>query len=285
MTPTPSQTTRPTAAATGPLAGVTVVAVLAHPDDEALACGGTLARAADLGARVVLVCASRGEMGSLSDPLLAPDGDLGRAREDELRASSAVLGIEEVVVLGHPDGSLRWVDDAPSELAALLRRYRPHAVITFDADGLYWHPDHVGVHEWTTSAIALLGRDPPALYYVTLPRGAMRGLSEAAHARGGLPPERGLWGISPDAFGAASPQATLTVDVRAWAERKLAALRCHRTQVGQGSPFRWALEEDLRRWLGSELFRRAPGGTGQPGVLEGLGEGLLEEGTGEGLSA
>ena len=66
---------------TRPLAGRTVLAIFAHPDDESLACGGTLARLADAGVRVVLLCASRGESGSVSDPALVPDGDLGRVRD------------------------------------------------------------------------------------------------------------------------------------------------------------------------------------------------------------
>jgi len=256
-----------------PLAGLTLMAVLAHPDDEALACGGTLARAADAGAAVVVVCASRGEMGSLSDPALAPDGDLGRARALELSASAAELGVGEVVLLDHPDGSLRWADGLGEELAALLRRVRPQAVITFDADGLYWHPDHVGVHEWTTRAVLLLGAEAPALYYVTLPAGAVRGLCEAAHARGGSPPGAALWGISPDAFGALAPPSGFRVDVRDQAARKLAALRHHHTQAGAGSPFRWASEEDARAWLGVELFRRAPTATAFGDVLEHLADG------------
>lgn len=252
-----------------PLRGVTILAVLAHPDDEALACGGTLARAADAGARVVLVCASRGELGSVSDPALVPDGDLARVRASELGASARVLGIAEVVLLDHADGCLRWADALEAEIAEALARHRPDAVITFDADGLYWHGDHIGVHERTTSAVGALGPTAPPLYYVTMPAGAMRAVADAAHARGGAGPEAGLWGISPDAFGVATPAPTFGVDVRDWVERKLAAIRCHRTQAGPRSPFTWIDPADARRWLGRELFRRAPGTDGA-GVLERL---------------
>ena len=92
------------------LAGRTILAVFAHPDDESLACGGTLARAADAGAKVVLLCATRGESGSISDPALVPDGDLGRVRARELAEAAAILGLSEVIVLDHPDGDLRWAD-------------------------------------------------------------------------------------------------------------------------------------------------------------------------------
>jgi len=250
------------------LAGVTVLAVFAHPDDEALACGGTLARLADAGARVVLVCASRGERGPLSDPALAPDGDVGSVRALELAASAAALGIAEVLLLTHPDGALRWARTLADEIAQLLARYRPGAVVTFDSDGLYWHTDHIGVHEATTGALALLGADAPPLYYVTLQPGAMRAIADATHLRGGAPPEASLWGISPDAFGLLSPPHTFRVDVRDWAPRKLAALRCHRSQTGPSSPFDWMDDADARRWLGLELFRRAP--------MEGSGADLLE---------
>jgi len=144
--------------------GSTVLAIFAHPDDESLACGGTLARLADAGVRIVVMCASRGEAGSISDPSLVTDGDLGRARERELREAAAILGVAEVIVMDHPDGDLRWdhVPELHEEIVAAIRRYRPEAVITFAEDGLYWHLDHVGVHErtivsvlgWSTTAMA-----------------------------------------------------------------------------------------------------------------------------------
>src|SRR5439155_12043827 len=101
------------------LAGRTVLAVFAHPDDESLACGGTLARLADAGVRVILLCASRGEAGSISDPALVPDGDLGGVRTRELTAAAAILGVRDVLVLDHPDGDLRW-DDVPELHAAVV---------------------------------------------------------------------------------------------------------------------------------------------------------------------
>jgi len=254
------------------LTGVTVVAVLAHPDDEVLACGGTLARVADAGARVVLVCASRGELGWNRDPTLLPNGDLGRTRGLELLDSARILDLDEVILLEHPDGCLRWAEGLARDVAGVLRRHRPGIVITFDSDGLYWHEDHVGVHEWTTLAVASLGPGAPPLYYVTLPGGAMRALAEAAHARGGPEPASSLWGISPDAFGALTPPADFRVDVRPWADRKLDALRCHRTQTAPPGLFSWIDASDVRRWLGYELFRRAPLESIDAGALEGLGE-------------
>src|SRR4051794_41526661 len=85
-----------------PLAGRTVLGIFAHPDDESLACGGTLARLADAGCRVVVVCASRGEAGSISDPSLVPDGDLGRVRSSELIDACPVLGAAEGMFRQYP---------------------------------------------------------------------------------------------------------------------------------------------------------------------------------------
>jgi len=256
------------------LAGRTVLGIFAHPDDESLACGGTLARLADAGARVVLLCASRGEAGSISDPALVPDGDLGRVRARELRDAAAVLGVAEVIVLDHPDGDLRWdhVPELHAEIVSAIQRYRPDAVITFAEDGLYWHLDHIGVHERTYTAVRSLGAEAPPLYYVTMQHGVMREVVNAAHAKGGAPPDSSFWGITPDAFGDSAKPPTFVIDVRDWVPRKLAALRCHRTQMGPNNPMAWINEEEARQWLGVEQFRRAPLDAAGDAMLEHLGE-------------
>jgi len=257
-----------------PLADRTVLAIFAHPDDESLACGGTLARLSDAGARVVLLCASRGEAGSISEPALVPDGDLGRVRTSELREAAAILGIAEVIVLDHPDGDLRWdhVPELHDEIVALVKQYEPDAVITFAEDGLYWHLDHIGVHERTYTAFRSLGDQAPPLYYVTMEKGTMQRVAEAARAKGGAPSDSSFWGIAADAFGDEAAAPTLTVDVRDWAPRKLAALRCHRTQMGRNNPIAWIDDDEARHYLGIEYFRRAPiGGTDQA-LLEQLGD-------------
>jgi LmbE family N-acetylglucosaminyl deacetylase len=257
-----------------PLAGRTVLGIFAHPDDESLACGGTLARLADAGARIVVMCASRGEAGSACDPSLVPDGDsLGAVRVRELHDAAAILGIAEVVVLDHPDGALRWahVPQLHAEIVLMLERYMPDAVITFAEDGLYWHLDHIGIHERTYTAVLSLGAAAPPLYYVTVPDGIMMKVVEAAHGKSGAPPDSSLWGISADTFGSGAKPPTFVIDVRDWVPRKLAALRCHRTQIGPGNPIAWLNEDDARQWLGMELFRRSPlDTTGEP-MLEQLG--------------
>ena len=240
------------------LAGRTVLGIFAHPDDESLACGGTLARLADAGCRVIVVCASRGEAGSISDPALVPDGDLGGVRERELREAAAVLGVADVIVLDHPDGDLRW-DDVPelhAEIVALIQRYRPDAVITFAEDGLYWHLDHIGVHERTYTAVRSLGADAPPLYYVTMQHGVMREVVQAAHAKGGAPPDSSFWGIAADAFGDSAKPPSFVIDVRDWAVRKLAALRCHRTQIPADSLFLTLPAHIARRAFATAYLQR-----------------------------
>ncbi len=252
-----------------------VLAVFAHPDDESLACGGTLARLSDAGVRVVVMCGSRGESGSVSDPALVPDGDLAGVRTRELHEAAAVLGIADVIVMDHPDGDLRWdkVPEFHDDIVNAIQAYQPDAVITFGEDGLYWHLDHVGVHERTYTAVKSFGDAAPPLYYVTIPVGAMREVVAAAHAKGGAPADSSFWGIDPFSFGDGAQPPTFSVDVRDWAPRKLAALRCHRTQMGPHNPIAWIDESEARQWLGVEYFRRSPLASAAPGsVLEQLGE-------------
>jgi LmbE family N-acetylglucosaminyl deacetylase len=252
------------------LAGRTLLAVFAHPDDESLACGGTLARLADAGLRVVVMCASHGERGGPIDP--APDAVLGRARAQELQEAAARLGVAEILIGDHPDGELRWgrISELQAELTTFMRRHEPAAVITFGEDGLYWHLDHFGVHEWTTAAVRSLGAAAPPLYYVTMPTGMMTEIVAAARRRGWTPPAQGFGSLSPDAFGIAARQPTIRIDVTDWVPRKLAALLCHRSQIVEGHPFADLGEDDARRLLGVECFHRADIATSGLSVLERL---------------
>jgi LmbE family N-acetylglucosaminyl deacetylase len=237
-----------------------VLAVFAHPDDESLMCGGALARLADAGIRVVLMCASRGERGSVSDPALLGGDDLGTVRVRELRNAAAVLGVADVLALDHGDGDLRWnnVPEFHADIVSAIERYRPEAVITFAENGLYWHLDHIGVHERTYTAVQSFGTGAPPLYYVTMPKGIIRQIVETVNAKGGASVGSSFWGIEPDAFGESQMPVSFAVDVRRWVPRKLAALRCHRTQMGPNNPIAWLNEEEACRWLGLEYFRRSP---------------------------
>lgn len=131
--------------------------VLAHPDDESLGNGGTLARYADEGVKTYLVTATRGEKGWFSDPDEYPGAEeLGRIREAELRSAAAVLGIEEVSFLDYVDGELDNADEdeVVGKIAAHIRRVRPQVVVTFDQNGLYGHPDHMAICRFTTAGVA-----------------------------------------------------------------------------------------------------------------------------------
>ena len=137
-----------------------VMAVLAHPDDESLGVGGTLAKYASEGVDVFVVTATRGDAGRCrghraDDPRHPGAAALAKIRERELRAAASELGVREVAVLDYPDQRL---DQAParqvvSDIASHLRRLRPDVVITFGPDGAYGHPDHIAISQFTTAAI------------------------------------------------------------------------------------------------------------------------------------
>ncbi len=250
---------------TGLLAGRRLLAVFAHPDDESLACGGTLAWCAAEGARVSLLCATRGEAGRRAAGCLEEVG-LGAVRRAELHEAAARLGIDDVILLDHPDGSLTGVDMAlfRHEIVLAIRHLRPDVVITFGADGLYWHPDHIVVHERVTEAIERLGGSAPSLFYVVFPSGLMRTVVETAQGNPGVPDDISLWTIDADAFGAYAAEPTLVLDASAHVDRKVDALRCHRSQIDAHSPFTWLTPSQAARLLGPEYFVRA--GVGHRGL-------------------
>jgi LmbE family N-acetylglucosaminyl deacetylase len=206
-----------------------VMAVFAHPDDESLLSGGTLAACAAAGERVEVLCMTRGDLGEGSG-----DGTSGSRREDELRLACAELGVERVECLDHGDGELSWIERDPliDELAARLRAAAPRVVITFGNEGLYWHDDHVAVHEIVVAAYdrAVEG-SYSALYAATWPRGLAAELIARMEALG-LPAR--LWGLAPDAFGVQPDAITTTVDAVSFVGAKLRALKAHRSQVPPG---------------------------------------------------
>ncbi len=249
------------------LEGRSLLAVFAHPDDESLAAGGLLAWCAARGARVALLCLSRGEAGSGPG-----DGRLGDVRARELREAAAALGLTEVALLHHADGMLPWLEPGVLErdiLAAIVAS-RPEVVVTFGEDGLYWHPDHVAVHDATRAAVTALGADAPALYYVTMPQGQMSAVLAAAGPRLTPSSRRDILGIDDAAaFGAAAQPPTLVLHIGPFAARKLAALQCHRTQVA-GGPFDQLSAADAEALLGIEHYRRADVGSTAPAFIERL---------------
>jgi len=143
------------------------MAVLAHPDDESLGVGGTLARYAAEGADVFVVTATRGEHGGYrghrpGDPGHPGPASLGSIRESELRAAASALGVREVTTLGYIDGQLDRADvrQAVADIAGHVLRVRPDVVITFAPDGAYGHPDHIAISQFTTAALVAAAGAP-----------------------------------------------------------------------------------------------------------------------------
>ena len=252
--------------------GRVVLCVFAHPDDESLACGGLLAQCASLGVVVTLLCLTRGEAGPGAEGDIADGAEarrrLGDVRTRELDAAARVLGLSDVVVRDHADGMLPWLvpEVLDADIRAAIERLRPDVVITFGPDGLYWHPDHIAVHERTTAVVAALGASSPALYYVTMPPGQMRAVGAHAGVVTGVVP--GLDDL--DSFGALAAPPTLVIEAGPFAARKLAALLCHRSQMA-ASPIASIAATDAARLLGTEHFRRAAVGASLPCFLDGLG--------------
>ena len=236
------------------LCGRSLMAIFAHPDDESLTAGGLIASCAAAGSTATLVVATRGEAGPG-----AHGGRLAEVRTREMEAAARVLGASELVWLDYEDGMLPSADAGriQADLADAIRARQPEVVVTFDSDGLYWHPDHVALHERVTAAVAGMDERGPAVWYATMPAGAMRAVAEHAAARGAA--ATSILGVDdPDAFGAEAPAPTLALDVARHARRKLAALACHATQF-HGSALAAITPADAPRLLGLEQYRHASG--------------------------
>ena len=236
-----------------------VVAVFAHPDDETLVAGGTLAACAAAGVDVAVVCATRGESGPDAVSVVVPGAALGGVRVAELHAACSELGVAAVECLRFPDGELSDSDPAEvaADVAAVLRRRLATAVVTFGPEGLYWHPDHVAVHSATSVAVAALvdeGADL-SLHYATWPKGHVASLLASMNGRGGR--DLDVWGLPAEAFGVDEDEITTVLDVRSQLERKLRALACHRTQLTETNAFSHIGRDVAERFLGCEYLVRA----------------------------
>jgi len=217
----------------------TIIAFHAHPDDEVLLTGGTLARLASEGHRTVIVVATDGVMGEAA-------GEDATLRLDELRASARVLGVARVVHLGYavsghgpvlfPDPSDRPrfvrapIEQAAARLAEILCEERADILLTYDPQGGYGHRDHVRVHQVGVSAAQVAGTS--RVLQATMPR------ERLARIASGLRLVRMVRNYDSQAIGTAySPRSAIThrIDVRRFAGHKRMALACHRSQVyGRG---------------------------------------------------
>ncbi len=202
--------------------------ILAHPDDPEFFCGGTVGRWAQEGWEVVYVLATHGERGS-DDPQTDPQ-ELARRREAEQRAAAAELGVREIVFLDHPDGSVVASLELRRDLARQIRRWRPAVVITCapERHPAYYlsHPDHRAVGEAALDAVFPDARNP--LQFPEL-------LAE------GLQPHRVR-----EVYIAGAADPDTEVDISATFEQKLAALRHHRSQIGDFEALEARLRERYR---------------------------------------
>jgi LmbE family N-acetylglucosaminyl deacetylase len=233
-----------------------LLGVWAHPDDEAYLSAGLMGRVVDAGGQVTIVTATRGERGT-DDPDLAGRAHFGAARERELTASLAELGVTDLRFLGLGDGECDTADDEiqVSSIGAVIRETHPDAIVTFGPDGITNHADHRAVSRWVTEAWR---RDPAGeLLYAAVTRYHLERFADV-HAEIGVYAD----------FGPAGPP---TVERRRVAldcaldedelDRKRRALAAHASQtdtlaalMGEATYRIWWQEEVFRRPTMDELF-------------------------------
>jgi LmbE family N-acetylglucosaminyl deacetylase len=281
---------------------LTLMAVFAHPDDETFGIGGTLAcYGADPDVRVVLICATRGEAGEISDPQLATPEQLGSLRERELRCACQTLGVESLHFLDYRDSGMAGTpenldprslamanfEEAVGRVVAHIRRERPNVVVTFDETGGYGHPDHIAIHHHTRAAFAAAadpaqypeqiesGLEPhqaQKLYYTAIPRRFFRALAEKLDKLGIEIPEflmqrQDLPGLPDDA-------CTTDVFVQDFWDTKQAAVQCHTSQLSPDSIFAILPPEIMRELQTWECFQLAESTVGEDGDSHDLFTGL-----------
>ena len=143
---------------------LSLMCILAHPDDESLGMGGTLAKYAAEGIETYLVTATRGERGWWGEEKDYPGLEaVGRVREAELRCAAEALGIRKVEILGYIDGDLDRADarEVTAKIADRIRRVKPDVVATFAPEGAYGHPDHIAISQFATAAVVSAAHPAP----------------------------------------------------------------------------------------------------------------------------
>jgi LmbE family N-acetylglucosaminyl deacetylase len=270
---------------------LTLMAVHAHPDDEALSTGGILARYADQGVRAVLVTCTNGELGDAPGGIKPGDPAHDESvvvplRSKELEASCRALGVSDLELLGYHDSGMEgWPqNDAPGSfwhtpvaeaghrLAELMEKYRPQVVVTYDENGFYGHPDHIQANRITLAAIAECNI-PDKLYYTAVPRSAIRGMGDVL-AQAGIERPTEIED-NPD-FGTPDESITTRVDCSAVANRKFASLAAHASQ-SENIFFLRMGEELFGAIMGTESFVRVRDSTHSPIPEDDLFAGLRQE--------
>ena len=258
-----------------------LLAVLAHPDDESFGPGGTLALYAHKGVDVHLICATRGDVGALPPDMQLNAEETARLREDELRCAAEELGLSSVHILGYRDSGMSGSNDnhhpealaaAPvaevaGKVAALMRQIRPQVVITHDPIGGYRHPDHIALHKATVAAFFSVREEtgatsaprnsrPQKLYYQTFSRRFLRFIVRLMPIFGQNPREFGQnKDIDLQEIINVDYPIHARIDFRSVAESKEKAHTCHQSQQGPSSG---GLPGFLMRlFTGPETFTRA----------------------------
>jgi LmbE family N-acetylglucosaminyl deacetylase len=264
---------------------LTLMAVHAHPDDEAIGTGGILAKAAAEGIRTVLVTCTGGEVGEINPDTNATPETLGPIRKRELEAAAEILGVTHLEMLGyrdsgmmgtadndHPDSFSRAnLDKAIARLVTLVRKYKPSVIVTYDENGFYGHPDHINAHRIAAGAYHRAGDaalvdgldpyTPTKLYYTAIPTSGFvefgKRLAELGIAGPGGPPAEGDAAPPPPPMGVPDALITTSVDTQAQAAQKRQALWAHATQMGPEVFFAKLPEAVFDQMFGRETFRLA----------------------------
>ena len=248
----------------------TIVSFHAHPDDESIGAAGTLARAVDAGHRVVIVFATRGELGEPVPGVLAEGEQLALRRSAECYASARAIGAHRVEFLGYTDSGMMgepandapycfWrapVEHAARRLAVVLDEEEPDLLTVYDDNGGYGHPDHIQVHRVGMRA-GELGAVPVVAQQTINRDWLTRGLRRLT-ASGAIGPDVRI--PVPDAPDFGKPEAEIThkVDVVDVADRKRAAMRAHASQMGPDHPLLAMPEPMFLVGLGVEFYIVAP---------------------------
>jgi LmbE family N-acetylglucosaminyl deacetylase len=261
----------------------TIVCFHAHPDDEAIATGGVMARYSAAGHRVVLVLATRGEHGEVAEGFLDQGEELWQRRVAETQASADLLGVARVAYLDYVDSGMMgtpendapgsfWqadVDQAAARLAALLDEEGADVLTHYDENGNYGHPDHIQVHRVGRLAGRLAGT--PKVYEATMNRDHIRRLMSVMPQPTEAPdaPDEGFI----DTLGVPESMITTGIDVRDFVAAKRASMAAHASQIAESSFFLQMPEEAFRESFGWEWFMlegRAPGRPWEDDLLEGM---------------
>jgi LmbE family N-acetylglucosaminyl deacetylase len=260
----------------------TLLAVLAHPDDESFGMGGTLALYASRGVNVYLICATRGEVGAADEEHLKGFVSIAEMRESELRCAASILGLKGVFFLGyrdsgmpgsldnqHPEAQIRQpVEEVAGRIDKYIRELKPEIVLTFDPIGGYHHPDHIHIQLATTLAFEKAGDadfhpeagtpfSPSALYYHTIPHGFLKVAVVLLRLFGKNPHQFGRNGdIDLASIAEVNFPVHARVNIRSVLEKKEKASACHSSQGG-GEMQRGVIGWFRFLFGGAETFMRA----------------------------